>query len=63
MLIKVRGILDFTPEDKTKKHKAQSSWKRVAVIKTNCDLDQYYAWFLRKIVSRELSKSSLLHIE
>ena len=57
MLIKVRGILDFTPEDKTKKHKAQSSWKRVAVIKTNCDLDQYYAWFLRKRFNLELNKN------
>lgn len=57
MVIKVRGILDFTPEDFTKKHKNQSSWKRVAIIKTNCDMDQYYAWFLKKRFNLELNKN------
>ena len=57
MVIKYRGILDFTPEDVTKKHKAQSSWKRVAVIKTNCDMDRYYAWFLKKRFNLELNRN------
>lgn len=47
MLFKVKGILDFTPQDVTKKHISQSAWKRVAVIKTNCDTADYYAWLLR----------------
>lgn len=47
MLFKVKGILDFTPQDVTKKHKNQSSWKCVALIKTNCDISDYYAWFLK----------------
>ena len=57
MVIKYRGILDFTPEEVTKKHKAQSSWKRVAVIKTSCDMDRYYAWFLKKRFGLELNKN------
>jgi hypothetical protein len=57
MVIKVRGILDFTPEDVTKKHKNQSSWKRVAIIKTDCDMDRYYAWFLKKRFNLELNKN------
>lgn len=57
MVIKIKGILDFTPEDVTKKHKLQSSWKRVAVIKTNCDLDKYYAWFLKNRFALELNKN------
>lgn len=57
MVIKVKGILDFTPEDFTKKHKSQSSWKRVAIIKTDCDIDQYYAWFLKKRFNIELNKN------
>lgn len=57
MVIKYRGILDFTPEDVTRKHKSQSAWKRVAIIKTDCDLDRYYAWFLKKRFNLELNKN------
>ena len=56
MLIRIRGILEFEPEDKTKKHKEQSSWKRIAIIKTNDDLSEYYTWFIRKRFSLELNK-------
>jgi hypothetical protein len=55
MIFKVRGILEFSPKDKTKKHASQSSWKRVAMIRTNCDLDRYYAWFLKKRFNLELN--------
>lgn len=57
MVFKVRGILDFSPEDKTKKHVSQASWKRVAMIRTNCDMDRYYAWFLKKRFNLELNKN------
>ena len=57
MVFKIRGILDFTPDDVTRKHKSQSVWKRVAIIKTDCDLDRYYAWFLRKRFNLELNKN------
>ena len=56
-LIKVGGILDFNPTDRTKKHISQSAWKRVALIKTKCELDNYYAWFLKKRFNLELSKN------
>lgn len=55
MVIKIKGILDFEVEDMTRKHKSQSSWKRVAIIKTNCDLYKYYAWFLKKRFNLELN--------
>jgi len=48
MIVKVRGVLDFYPKDVTKKHKSQSSWKQTALIRTNCDLDKYYGWFLKR---------------
>jgi hypothetical protein len=57
MVIKMKGILDFNLEDVTKKHKSQSAWKRVAVIKTGCDLDRYYAWFLKNRFGLELNKN------
>lgn len=57
MVFKVRGIIEFSPEDKTKKHINQSAWKRVAMIRTNCDMDRYYSWFLKKRFNLELNKN------
>ena len=56
MLIKAKGIIEFEPEDKTKKHLTQASWKRVAMIRTHDDLCEYYAWFIKKRFSLELNK-------
>jgi hypothetical protein len=55
MVFKVRGIIEFSPEDKTNKHKNQSSWKRVAMIRTYCEMDRYYSWFLKKRFNLELN--------
>ena len=46
---KTEGVLDFFPENKTKKHVRQESAlaKKVCLIKTNCDLHSYYRWFLK----------------
>lgn len=57
MLVKVKGIIEFSPEDVTRKHKSQSSWKRVAMIRTDCELDRYYAWFLKKRFNLELNRT------
>jgi len=57
MLVKIRGILEFDPVDVTRKHKSQSSWKSVAIIKTNCDMDRYYAWFIKKRFNLELNNN------
>lgn len=55
MLVKVNGILVFEPENVTRKHERQSSWKRIAMIKTNDELSEYYAWFIRKRFNLELN--------
>jgi len=47
-LVKVKGHLNFYPKDVTRKHKLQSEWKRTALIETRCDIERYYAWFLKK---------------
>lgn len=57
VMIRVKGKLDFSPEDRTKKHKNQSSWKRTAMILTKCDIDKYYAWFLKSRFNLELNKN------
>ena len=48
--------MEFQPPNKTKKHNAQASWKRVAVILTNDELHNYYAWFIKKRFNLELNK-------
>jgi len=57
MVIAYKGIMDFKIEDVTRKHRSQSVWKRVAIIRTDCDLDRYYAWFLKKRFNLELNKN------
>jgi len=47
MVIKMKGKLKFQPENKTKKHDKQD-WKKIAMIILKCELDNYYAWFLKK---------------
>jgi hypothetical protein len=54
MVIKVRGILDFT--QLILQRNINHNLKRVAIIKTDCELDSYYAWFLKKRFNLELKK-------
>jgi len=46
--IKIKGKIKFDPEDKTKKHSKQGSWKKVAMILFDGDIAEYYAWFINK---------------
>ena len=50
------GKIGFEPEDKTKKHKGQSSWKKMAMVFMDGDICEYYAWFLQKRYSIVLYK-------
>jgi hypothetical protein len=56
MVIEVTGKIEFEPENVTRKHLKQTSWKRVAMIRTDCDMHLYYAWFLKKRFNLELNK-------
>jgi hypothetical protein len=55
-MLEIRGILEFDPVNVTKKHLAQSSWKRCAMVRFDCDLYAYYAWFLEKRFNLKLNK-------
>lgn len=57
MVFKVKGILEFNPVNRTKKHRDQALWKRVAMIRTYCDMDEYYRWFLKKRFNLELNSN------
>lgn len=55
--IKVKGIITANPENLTKKHEDQSSWKRVAFIDFGItDICKYYAWFLKKKYNLDLQR-------
>lgn len=57
MLTEVEGYIEFEPEIVTKKHEAQAEWKHVAMIRTRCDLESYYRWFLEKRFSLDLNRT------
>ena len=46
--VSVTGTIRFDPENMTKKHDKHASWKRVAMLMINCDISDYYAWFIKK---------------
>lgn len=50
------GKILFEPPNKTKKHLAQASWKKVAMVVFEGDIAEYYAWFLKQRFNLELNK-------
>lgn len=54
--LKITGKLVFDVADKTNKHKAQSSWKKTAIVLFNDDVCEYYQWLLKKRFNIELNK-------
>lgn len=50
------GKIVFSPDDKTKKHQKQSSWKKVAMVMFDGDVSEYYAWFIKKRFNLPLNK-------
>lgn len=54
--ITLTGKIGFEPEDRTKKHLLQSSWKKVAMVFIEGDICEYYAWFLKKRYDISLNK-------
>lgn len=54
--ITLQGKIHFEPENRTKKHNSQSSWKRMAMVMFSGDVTEYYSWFIRKRYNLELNK-------
>lgn len=55
-MLELKTKIIFDPVDLTRKHKSQSSWKRVVTCQTDCDIHEYYAWFLNKRFNLKLNK-------
>ena len=47
-MLELIGKIEFDPVNVTKKHNKQASWKKTAMIKFDCDIWEYYSWFLKK---------------
>jgi len=54
--ITLNGNISFEPENITKKHNLQSSWKHIAMVFFDGDLAEYYAWFIKKRYNLVLNK-------
>jgi hypothetical protein len=52
----VSGVIKFDLENKTKKHKLQSSWKKTAFLLIDSDICEYYSWFINKRYNLTLNK-------
>lgn len=52
----LQGKIGFEPVNKTKKHDAQSSWKRIAMVNIYGDVTDYYSWFIKKRYNLILNK-------
>lgn len=59
-MLEFKTKIIFDPKNITRKHEKQSSWKKVVICETDCDMHLYYAWFLNKrfnlILNRPLRK-------
>jgi hypothetical protein len=54
--IKLKGKIVFDPQDKTRKHSNQASWKKIAMIMFEGDICEYYAQFVDKRYNLKLNK-------
>ncbi len=54
--ITLTGKINFEPEDKTKKHLNQASWKKIAMVLIDGDICEYYAWFIQRRYNLVLNK-------
>ena len=54
LTLKARVLFD--PLDVTKKHERQSKWKKIAIAEFDCDLREYYSWFIRRRYNIRLAK-------
>ena len=55
-ILTLSGKIGFEPENKTKKHSAQASWKKMAMVFIDGDITEYYSWFIQRRYNLVLNK-------
>lgn len=54
--ILLTGRIEFEPENITKKHNQQASWKHMALVLLDGDITEYYSWFIKKRYNLTLNR-------
>jgi len=54
-MFELKGKIEFEPVNVSKKHYSQSTWKKVAIVKFECDIYAYYSWFLERRFNLKLN--------
>ena len=54
--IRLTGKIGFDPQDYTKKHQSQASWKKIAMVFFDGDIPEYYGWFIERRYNLVLNK-------
>lgn len=52
----LKGKIIFDPDNKTRKHESQASWKLMALLMFGGDVCNYYKWFIKKRYNLELNQ-------
>lgn len=55
-MFELKGKIEFDPIDVSKKHKNQSSWKKIAMVRFDCDMFLYYSWFIERRFGLKLNQ-------
>lgn len=55
-MFEIKGKIEFDPINVSRKHNAQSSWKRTAMVRFDCEMFLYYAWFLERRFGLKLNQ-------
>lgn len=55
-ILHLTGKIEFEPEDKTKKHLNQASWKKIAMVMVDGEICEYYNWFIKRRYNLTLNK-------
>lgn len=52
----IKGKIIFDPDNVTRKHNRQADWKRVAMVKFDGEMAEYYAWFIERRYNLTLNR-------
>ena len=52
----IKGKIIFDPDNVTRKHNRQVDWKRVAMVKFDGEMAEYYAWFIERRYNLTLNR-------
>jgi hypothetical protein len=55
-MFELKGNIEFDPINVSKKHSKQSAWKKTCLVKFDCEMHLYYAWFIERRFGLKLNQ-------